>query len=164
MTRTAHIVRDASGIIHRFEAAAWHNTRCGERVENHTRGVPWIPIGGRDGAMLPDGIVDCMACLAGQSHLSVLDLRDGIEVQAWVRLDSKNGPVGSAQPITFTRGENVNEVTFDDLPVGIPVYGYYYLSDDGRVLHCNGYRWPQGLTRRNENDTITILVGSAEIQ
>lgn len=159
-----HVVRDLYGVTHVFEAASWHNTRCGLRAPTNVTGVIWTPIGGRDGAQLPNRIVDCIACLVGRSHLSVWDLRNGHEVQAWVRLDGKNGPVGSAQPITFTRGVNENEVTFDDLPVGITVYGYSYLNEDGCDLYHHVSAFPKGLTRRSEDDTVMISVGGAVIR
>lgn len=160
MTRS---IRDLRGVTHRFEAASWHNTQCGQQV--YTRllsGVEIVPIGGRDGALLPEGIVDCMACLVGRSHVGMKDLRDGVAVQTWIRLDGEGGPVGSPQTITFTHGTNDNEVTFYDLPVGVIVYGYSYLDENSRRLHLNVF--PNGISRRSEDDTIMIAIGKAKIQ
>ncbi len=156
MTR---VLRDPrSGVTHKFEAAARHNTRCGQRV-----GVPWTPIGGRDGATLPEGVVDCMACLAGRSHLSVMDLRDGVEVKAWIRLDDGARLVGSAKPITFTRGTNIDVVIFDDLPVGVVARGYSYFDEDGRCLY-SVEAFPRGLVRGSEDNTVMIYAGEARVR
>lgn len=161
MTR---VIRDRVGVTHAFEAASWHNTRCGQRVYVIANGTTCLWLGGAEGAGLGEGIVDCMACLAGPSHLTMYDLRDGKEVRAWVRLDGADGPVGSAQPITFTDGTNVDEVTFDDLPIGVPVYGYSYLDEDGRDLHHHVVAWPgAGIVRRSENDTVMISAGGARV-
>lgn len=160
MTR---VVRDLRGVTHAFEAASWHNSRCGQRVETHVIGVPWTPVGGRDGAVLPEGVVDCMACLSGQSHLNVGDLHNGVEVRVWIQLDGLDGPVGTPQPITFTRGINIDEVVFD-VPVGVVAYGYVFLDEDGRYLHRRVAAFPGGVLRRCEDDTIMIPAGKAQVR
>lgn len=154
------VIRDQAGITHRLEAAFQHNTRCGQLVRTKNA---WCPVGGAQSAKLDEGIVDCMACLAGPSHLRIEDLRDGTEVQAWVRLEGAGGLVGSAQPITFTHGVNVGEVIFVDLPVGVPVQGYAYLDEDGRILLKRVDAFVD-LVRRSEGDTVTIPIGMAKIE
>lgn len=142
------VIRDRTGITHRFEAAAYHNTRCGQAL-------------GRRGKGLPVGIVDCMTCLVGPSHLTYIDLLDGVEVVAYVQLlDYFMDKVGMPRPIIFTRGVSKNVVTFDGLPVGVKVYGYSYEDEDGRDLVRNTRAFPGGIILR-EGDTITIKVGAA---
>jgi hypothetical protein len=160
MTR---VICDRVGVTHTFEAASWHNTRCGQLVYVLVGGIMYLYLGGVEGAGLGEGIVDCMACLAGPSHLTMYDLRDGKEVRAWVRLDGADGPVGSAKPITFTKGYNVGEVTFDDLPIGVPVFGYSYLDEDGRDLRHHIVAFPGGITRMSKDDTVIISIGEARI-
>lgn len=114
MNSAFKVICDQVGVTHRFEAASKHNTRCGLLVY---REHDWGPIlGGEQGKLLREGAVDCMTCLVGRSNLNLWDLHEGVEVQAWVRLYDTNGPIGSAQPITFSHGVNVCEVIFHDLP------------------------------------------------
>lgn len=146
------VVRDHAGITHRFESGANRNTRCGRLI-----GLADVFDGN-------DEIVDCMSCLVRSTRLTLMDLKQGVEVKILVRLLDKTGsPAGSAYPITFSLGRNVNEVVFDDLPVGVIVHGHQYEDDDGHVIFGNTKGCSEGWVRRREADQVMILAGGARV-
>lgn len=162
----ALVIRDCrTGITHRFEAAARHNTRCGQMAfVGDAQGA--TPIGGSQVGSLSQGTIDCMACMAGKSHLRMIDLHLGVEIRVRVQFyDRRGAPVGSAKPITFTRGHNIDEVQLDDFPIGIGVHSYGYLNDDGDLISSNkiGVRFSD-VFRRSEGDRIVIQIGQAVVE
>lgn len=137
---------DTLGIRHRLERGAGRNARCGRLVQ---------------GIVADDGDVDCMACVGGPSLLSLLDLRDGVEVVAWVQPYDEHGrPAGDSVPVTFTRGENVHGFEFTGLVVGTTVIGHRYHDEDGVTIWINAWKSPLVVT---EDIEIGAVAGAARV-
>lgn len=119
---------DALGIRHRLERGADRNARCGQLVQ---------------GRVERGGDVDCMACVGGPSLLSLLDLRNGVEIVAWVQLIDESGSwAGDSVPVTFANGENVHGFAFTGLMPGTKIVGHRYHDEDGRTIWINRWKSP----------------------
>lgn len=108
-------------VTHEYERGWQHNTRCGLQLEGHMV---------LDGS----GVIDCVECIGGSSHISAVDLLHGTEVQIDLAPYDANGRVLAARPATMTLGSNQNDLVWNDLPNGVVVCGFVYLRKDGTEL------------------------------
>lgn len=137
---------DVLGIRHKLERGASRNTRCGRLVARDVE---------------RDGDVDCMACVGGPTLLSLLDLRDGVEVMAWVQLyDDQGSRASDSVQVTFTNGENVYAISFAGVAPGTTLVGHRYHDEDGRTIWIN--RWKSPLVA-GEGLEIGVEAGRARI-
>jgi hypothetical protein len=135
---TDMIIVDTLGIHHKVENGAGRNTRCGRLIV---------------GSVGRSGDVDCMACIGGQSLLSLQDLRDGVEVMVWVQLfDSHGNFTGDSVPVTFTNGTNTRAFSFVGLVPGTTLIGHRYHDEDGKTVWVS--RWEEPLVLKEGFDIV----------
>lgn len=142
-------ILDPFGIRHRVENGNLRNTRCGKFV-----------VGPK--SLLRDlDDVDCMTCLGGPSLLSMLDLRSGFDVVAWIHLvDNKGNRACESIEITFTQGISNTEIKWTNFVSGTIIVGYRYHDEDDRTLQITLFNETY---RVNSDDYITIEKGKARV-
>lgn len=111
-------------VTHEFERGWGHNTRCGLQLEGHM--------------VLEGGVVDCVECIGGSSHISDVDLVRGVEVEIDLAPFDENGRLLTRRPATLSYGVNQQDLVWNDIPEGTLVCGFAYLRKDGTMMRTKG--------------------------